>query len=295
MTLNICRESIIITVLLKEMKFLANHINYFFSFQFLFPNRYLSKIIYVTIFIFLIFLVLENAEGHKLLEISSNDNTNFEYSLTIPNHTISWAIYQTMDSDKSNARFYKFENDRINNSLYAQISIPQIEKYKNFSPSLVILEPLSNINSNYTIMIDNYLNHSNTNTNSLPFEIPNNYKVLVKEDYQESKPSVTFYEPFTQTNYWEKQEIRIKLQNLGTYYIVVYNQNNDGETDGKFTLAVGNVEDFSLLDFFIQISYSWIKIKLFFNDYLSIFFVIFIFISFALILFIIFKKVPRKK
>jgi hypothetical protein len=85
-------------------------------------NKYLLEIKYIPIFAILFFLVLENAEGHKLLDVSSNDNVKFEYSILIPNHTISWAIYQKLAGDKGNAKFYKFQNEQINSSLYAQVS-----------------------------------------------------------------------------------------------------------------------------------------------------------------------------
>jgi hypothetical protein len=167
-----------------------------------------------------------------------------------------------------------------------------IDEYKKFTPSLILLETDVNIQNNSISMFDNYSNY--TNNNYLQFEISKNYRILLKNDYQGSASS-SIFEPFTQTSYWERQAIRTQLQSLGTYYIVVYNENNGSGTEGKFVLVVCEVEDFSLLDFFIQIPYSWIKLKLFFDDYLSIFIVTIIFISLALILFIMLKKRPAKK
>ncbi|MFB5599665.1 MAG: hypothetical protein ACE5SW_05490 [Nitrososphaeraceae archaeon] len=274
------------------MKCLGITINDILSISYL-SNKYPFEIKYIPIFAILFSLVLENVEGHKLLEVSSNDNIKFEYSIPIPNHTISWAIYQKLGGDDGNAKFYKFQNQQINSSLYAQVSIPLIDEYKTFAPSLVLLEPQVNRYNNSISMIDNHSNH--TNTNNLPFEILENYRILLKADYQGSASSSIFYEPFTQTSYWERQEIRTQLQNLGTYYIAVYNENNASITEGKFVLAVGEVEDFSLLDFFILIPYSWIKLKLFFDDYLSVFIATIIFISLVLILFMTLKIVQRKK
>lgn len=277
---------------MKFLEITLNKILFLFSLKST-KSPYEIKYLSIQTISILFLIILESAEGHKLLETSSSDNIKFEDSLTIPNHTISWAIYQKLESNISNARFYKFENNRFNNSFYAQVSIPKIEKYEEFNPSLVILEPLLNKDNKSNSRIENHFNF--TNYNNLPLKIPNNYKVLLSAAYQGLHSSTTFYEPFTQTNYWERQEIRIHLQHIGTYYIIVYNEKNDTLTAGKFTLAVGEVEDFSILDLFIQIPYTWIKLKFFFEDYLAISIVTIIFISLTILLFILLKKVKDKK
>ena len=88
-------------------------------------------------------------------------------------------------------------------------------------------------------------------------------------DYDGPIPSGEFYEPFTQTWYWERQEIVINsLSSLGTYYLVVFDRAlvNDA---GKYTLAVGETEDFSPMDFFTIIPSAWLDTKFFFEDYVS--------------------------
>lgn len=243
----------------------------------------------------MLFLVIDNSEGHKMIDTQKNNNYNFEQSLSIPNHTLSWAIYQQFGGDERDVKFYRFQNEQINSSLYVQLTIPVIEKYKTFTPVLAILEPIFQKidNTSLNTISDNYVYHENNN-NSLPFEIPKNYRVLLIDYYQGPIPSQIFYEPFTQTSYWERQEIRTQLKSLGTYYIVVFNENNTSKTEGKFVLAVGEIEDFSLLDFFVLIPYSWIQLKLFFNDYLSLLGIIIIFIFIIIIFFIIFK-IKKKK
>jgi hypothetical protein len=41
------------------------------------------------------------------------------------------------------------------------------------------------------------------------------------------------------------------------------------EDAAKYTLAVGEIEDFSLLDFFTIIPSAWLETKFFFEDYIS--------------------------
>ncbi|MGD1837519.1 MAG: hypothetical protein ACPKPY_05620 [Nitrososphaeraceae archaeon] len=252
--------------------------------------------VFLSVIILLLFIIDDNAEGHKLIDTSENDNNNnFENALEIPNHTISWAIYQELIRGEIDAKFYKFQNEQINSSLYVQLTIPEIEKYKAFTPSLAILEPQFNSNNvSINMRNDNYTAYQNNN-DILPFEIPQNYRILLKTDYQGPIPSPIFYEPFTQTSYWERQEIRTEIQNLGTYYIVVFNNNNTSIEEGKFALAVGEVEDFSALDFFILIPYSWIQLKIFYNDYFSFVIAIIIVISFILIILLLIKKRRHRK
>lgn len=57
-------------------------------------------------------------EANKLLSGNANDNSKFTSAMVIPNHTISWAIYQTLDGNEGvDARFYKFNNTQINSSF----------------------------------------------------------------------------------------------------------------------------------------------------------------------------------
>jgi hypothetical protein len=102
----------------------------------------------------------------------------------------------------------------------------------------------------------------------LPFAIPPGMRAIVV-DYNGQIPSSEFYEPFTQTSYWERQEIVINnLPSVGTYYLVVFDRSLMKDA-AKYTLAVGEIEDFSLLDFFTIIPSAWLETKFFFEDYIS--------------------------
>ena len=58
------------------------------------------------------------------------------------------------------------------------------------------------------------------------------------------------------------------LPSDGTYYLVVFDRSHMAD-GGKYTLAVGEIEDFSLLDFFTIIPTAWLDTKFFFEDYAS--------------------------
>ena len=237
-------------------------------------------------------------EAHKLLSNGQNDNSKLTSAMIIPNHTISWAVYQTLDDkDGIYAGFFKFNITQTNSSFYAQIVIPKIDQFVNFTPSIMLLEPkFHEIKDNNSVDVS-YHNNSVLNGNdsgSLPFGIPTNYQIKINKDYNDSLPSSSIYEPFTQTSYWERQEINSKLEKLGTYYIVVYRSQNNPNNNtldqsnipkfGKFSLAVGKVEDFSISDLILLIPYSWINVKLFFNDYWSLLLGIGIFVLLVIVI-----------
>ncbi len=204
------------------------------------------------------------AEGHKPLETHGSSNIDFTNAQEIPNHRISWAIYEEL-SGSDNANYYKFTANK-GERLYAQVSIPKLEKFFTFMPSIAVVGSnltASSLERGY-YSVREYAHDSG----DLPFTVPTGMRAIVV-DYNGPIPSSEFYEPFTQTSYWERQEIIINsLPSPGTYYLVVFDKSLMQEA-GKYTLAIGEIEDFSPLDFFTIIPFAWLDTKLFFEDYVS--------------------------
>ncbi len=148
---------------------------------------------------------------------------------------------------------------------------------------------------------------SSSSKNNRPFDMPQGHQTLIQSDYNGAIPSPVSYEPFTQTSYWERQEMRTQLPGLGVYYVVVFDRDGSGKIDknnsrssvneGKFSLAVGETEDFSIRDYLVLLPYSWVKVKLFFNDYLSIFvaFIAIVLLVVMLPSIILIRRKKRKK
>ena len=205
--------------------------------------------------LFLFFIVLASltpAYGHKLI---SHDDThrNFESALKIPDHKISWAIYENLGQNE--AKFYTFEAQK-GDSFYASIVIPKIEGLEEYSPTLVLVGD------------DNFQKK--------------------KINYEKNFPGVEFYEPFGQITYWERQELKTDIPVDGTYFLVVIDEKNQS---GKYSLAIGTIEDFSLVDFFTILPKAWIDTKLFVNDYNSITLSVLILIGFlSLPILVLFRK-----
>ena len=218
----------------------------------------------ITMMIMLVLLTssFEMANGHKPLKVVDSNN-DFSTAKEIPNHKISWGIYEEL-SGSNDVHYYKFAADE-GDRLYAHISIPKLEKFSTFVPSIALVGSnvtAGNLEAGYSVR--EYAH----DIGDLPFAIPPAMRAIVV-DYNGQIPSSEFYEPFTQTSYWERQEVVINsLPSGGTYYLVVFDRSLM-EDAAKYTLAVGEIEDFSLLDFFTIIPSAWLDTKFFFEDYIS--------------------------
>jgi hypothetical protein len=88
-----------------------------------------------------------------------------------------------------------------------------------------------------------------------------------KFSFEGKFPGREFYEPFGQVTYWERQEVKTEIIADGQYFIVVMDEKNQS---GKYSLAIGTIEDFSGGDFFTILPKAWFDTKLFVEDYASI-------------------------
>ena len=197
-----------------------------------------------VIFLFLILIVVSIspfAHAHKLIS-HDDSHRDYESALVIPDHKISWAIYDNLGVNET--KFYTFDAKK-GDSFYASIVIPKLDGLQNYSPSLVLVN-------------DDLFNNDSSSSN-----IESNIeKYLYEGDY----PGNEFYEPFGQVTYWERQEITTIIPDDGQYFILVLDEKNQS---GKYALAVGTIEDFSGSDFFTTLPKAWFETKLFFNDYVS--------------------------
>ena len=210
----------------------------------------------ILILFFVILVSLNPAYGHKL--ISHDDaHRNFELALKIPDHKVSWAIYENLGENE--AKFYTFEANK-GDSFFASIVVPKIDGLEEYSPTLVFVGD------------DNFEKK--------------------KIDYEKNFPGDEFYEPFGQITYWERQEFKTVIPADGTYFLVVMDEKNQS---GKYSLAIGTIEDFSFVNFFTILPKAWLDTKLFVNDYNSIAFFILILIGlFAVPTLIILRKKVNK-
>jgi len=199
------------------------------------------KKIAIILFV-IVFIGTSPAYGHKLI---SHDDTHrsFDTALQIPDHKVSWAIYE--DLGVNEAKFYSFDA-KHGDSLYASIVIPKISGLEEYSPTLVLMGP--GIFENDQIPFDTQLGAE-------------------KYFFEGTFPGREFYEPFGQVTYWERQEVKTEIIADGQYFIVVMDEKNQS---GKYSLAIGTIEDFRGEDFLTILPKAWLDTKLFVDDYTSI-------------------------
>ena len=222
----------------------------------------------IVILLFVItFISFNPAYGHKLI---THDDTHrsLDDALEIPDHKISWAIYETMGPNEE--KFYSFEGSP-GDSFYASIVIPKISGLEEYSPTLVL------INGSY-LEKDDVLLESQA--------------VMEKVVYDGMFPGREFYEPFGQVTYWERQEIKTTLTTEGEYFVMVLDEKNQA---GKYSLAIGTIEDFSVADMFTILPIAWFETKLFVGDFASVaIFVLILIAILAVPAIIVIRKKCRK-
>ena len=222
----------------------------------------------IILFLILTVVSISPVYAHKLIS-HDNSHRDFDSALVIPDHKISWAIYENLGV--SETKFYTFDAKK-GDSFYASIVIPKLDGLENYSPSLILMN-------------DDLFTGQSTSS-----DIQSNIQKFL---YEGNYPGNEFYEPFGQVTYWERQEAKTIIPEDGQYFILVLDEKNQ---NGKYSLAIGTIEDFSGSDFFTILPKAWFDTKLFVNDYLSIVISIFILIGLPVFLFLLLfrKRIFRK-
>ena len=132
--------------------------------------------------------------------------------------TISTAIYATLES-RDDVDYFTFDGLEREVILLA-LTIPQIEGQEDFAPTMALIGP------------------------GLPgTQLPSRVMVPPGEGAQPIEPppgpAPTFYEPFSRTSYWERQEVRVTLPAGGSFVVAVWHP--DGEV-GRYTFVIGEKE-----------------------------------------------------
>ena len=221
----------------------------------------------IIIFFILVIVSASPAYGHKLIS-HDDSHTDFDSALQIPDHKISWAIYENLGANE--AKFYSFDAKQ-GDSFYASIIVPKIIGLEEYSPTLVLMDSTTFENNNDS------------------FESKLNAEKFL---YEGKFPGNEFYEPFGQVTYWDRQEVRTEIPADGKYFIVVMDEKNQS---GKYSLAIGTIEDFSGENVFIILPKAWLDTKLFVNDYFSIGILFFALIAIPSVLaLIVFRKRSKR-
>jgi hypothetical protein len=132
--------------------------------------------------------------------------------------TISTAVYATL-MDAQDVDYYSFTGKKGQRILLS-MTIPQIAGQENFAPEMAVLGP-------------------GLPAGRLPARVsaPRGAGVRLLPSLQGETTS--FYEPFSRTSYWERQEERVTLPADGVYTVAVWH--HKGQL-GRYTFVIGDRE-----------------------------------------------------
>ena len=145
----------------------------------------------------------------------------------------SKAFYGWLENDGVNPcediDAFKFKIKNKPKNVYIELIVPVVDDYyKDFVPWFALVGPgLPEPNQ------------------TLPFDIPQGYGVIVKENVEPGVERETFYEPFGGKSYYEGPIFEEDISESGTYYIYCWDPYERG---GDYVLVFGNGEFFGPID-----------------------------------------------
>ena len=197
----------------------------------------------VLIILILIIIIKSTALAHIPLDTSALATK--EEPIFVEDHQISWAAYNQLDKT-GDVDYYSFQAEQ-GEEIYFSMVIPEIERYQNFRPDLALIGP--GLENDYAGYDRNYINSI--------LKVGSEEKIIIVRDDQDNPD--TFFEPFTRTSYWRRQQFSTTAPAAGNYYLAVFS----GEKDqGKYTLAIGRKEVWGLRDL-IRMPKIWWDTRIF--------------------------------
>jgi len=167
------------------------------------------------LFLVALIVMLVPALAHQ--PFFENKEFTADNPMYIKDPTISTAVYATLETP-NNVDYYTFNGSK-GESVLLSITIPQIAGQENFTPIMALMGPeLPSID--------------------LPKQVkkPQNSGALI---LQPPINATTFFEPFSRTSYWTRQEQNVTLPANGSYEVAVW---DDKEQIGRYVFVIGYKE-----------------------------------------------------
>ena len=155
----------------------------------------------------------------------------------------SKAFYAWLENDGVNPcediDAFKFSIRKNPKRVYIELIVPVVDDYyEEFVPWFALVGP--------------GLPEQNQ---TLPFEIPSGYGVIVKENVEPGTERETFYEPFGGKSYYYGPIFDEEISNPGTYFIYCWDPYEQG---GDYNLVLGKGEFFGPIDIIRSIINTYI-------------------------------------
>lgn len=193
----------------------------------------------IAIILMCLLFMSGTSEAHQGIFIDRPINT-IEDSYKIKEIEEAKALYSQLREDDE-IDIYRFDG-KSSQRLYAQLMVPDLEGSRDLLLNLVIFGPFEE--GNY---LDQYTPIFGDRYRGYVIEPGNN--------------RTRFFEPFTQTNYFKKQQFSIEIPKDGTYYLAVYSPFGQ---HGQYVLTVGHEESFSMKEL-LQYPVTWFRVNYWFN------------------------------
>ena len=167
-----------------------------------------------TIFVIALLVLLVPALAHQ--PFFEDKEFTSDKPARIRDATISTAMYATLETP-NDVDYYSFNGSK-GQAILLSITIPQIAGQENFTPTMALLGlglPSGNLPKQVT---------AQTNTGVLILQPVN---------------ATPFFEPFSRTSYWTRQEQYITLPDNGSYVVAVWDEK--GQV-GRYVFVIGDKE-----------------------------------------------------
>ena len=178
-------------------------------------NIFMKRALILSSFVMSFLVLLVPALGHQ--PFFEDEEFTSEYPGHVKDPTISTAMYATLETP-NDVDYYSFNGSK-GQSILLSITIPQITGQDNLTPTVALMGP-------------------GLSAGDLPSQImkPQDSGVLILPS---PANATAFFEPFSQTSYWTRQEQYVRLPANGSYSIAVW---DDKGQVGRYVFVIGDRE-----------------------------------------------------
>lgn len=153
------------------------------------------------------------------------------------------------DLQKNQPDYYSFQAVK-GTFLNAKLYVARLVGQDNLQPAVVIFGP-------------GLPTPTQSELQSLPFSLPPNVGLQTSDPPKvEGATRSRYQEAWSQSDYWEGQNLQTELPNDGTYYLAVFSRDKQS---GKYALAVGNKTEAGLHET-VTFPLTWGRLHYWFND-----------------------------
>ncbi len=183
--------------------------------------------------IFLIILLTSTIASAHVPYIERSDYSEQNPKIVWKMIEFSKAFYSWLENDGINPcediDVFKFKIKSNPKNVYIELIVPVFEEYyKDFVPWFALVGPNLPIPDQ-----------------ELPFDLPDGYGAIVKENVEPGTERETFYEPFGGKSYYYGPILDMNISEPGTYYIYCWDPHSQG---GDYVLVIGKGEFFGPID-----------------------------------------------